>query len=338
MKQHIEIVYHIAILGNWYEIVQEQLALLESSGLGSAADRITVSVVGEVSRDLLVLLANTSFFGKVKFIYKPDLSAYEFPSIEAVRQIAREYPEARILYFHTKGASHSSHVKSPEGYLYTPKQIHNYKQWRRFMEYFVIERYQDCLRSLRTFDTCGVDWLSPKDSQAGRNAKFRPHFSGNFWWATGRYINRCTLAYHSRYECEMFIGTGNPRVKNLYSSFDNRAIKKLHTIGEAAQLEDKEFKAVFNVAKFDFANYYFEEAYYRGEPYESLFLLRRISMGQKSSESITVLADKIRLGEMSKPKLLELVAQHFNNNQKLVFLIENIEKMKGARPRGGTRR
>jgi hypothetical protein len=46
------------------------------------------------------------------------------------------------------------------------------------MEYFVIQRHEDCLEKLIEHDVCGVNWHQDPS----------PHFSGNFWWARSSYI------------------------------------------------------------------------------------------------------------------------------------------------------
>jgi hypothetical protein len=50
---------------------------------------------------------------------------------------------------------------------------------------------------------------------------YHPHFSGGFWWAKSSYINTLdkeALESSFRYDREFWIGTGEPKVKNLWES------------------------------------------------------------------------------------------------------------------------
>ncbi|HMD53993.1 MAG TPA: glycosyltransferase [Phycisphaerae bacterium] len=93
------------------------------------------------------------------------------------------------------------------------------------MQYFVVERYQDCIALLRTHDICGVNW---------RESPW-PHFSGNVWWATSDYIKRLIPLdslppitgkdQGHRHQCERWIGSGaevQPAVLHL-SKIDHYA-------------------------------------------------------------------------------------------------------------------
>jgi hypothetical protein len=74
------------------------------------------------------------------------------------------------------------------------------------MEYFVIQRHEDCIRALVDHDACGVNLLS--------DGPFRAFFAGNFWWARSAYIRRLpplsSLAPDGsrpdRHTCERWIG------------------------------------------------------------------------------------------------------------------------------------
>jgi hypothetical protein len=193
----IEIVYHIGIMNNWDEIVQEQLALLGSSGLGEACDRISVTMVGPKGgvKTMQQMVSKLSFREKVVLHHAGrDLGLYEFPGIEMVQHIAQEKPNAKILYMHNKGVTH-----------YRKPSEEATAAWRQYMDYFAIERWEDCLTALSTFDACGVEW------DAGHKP---PHFQGNVWWANAGYIRTCHLQHEKRHDCEFFIGTGmNPNVR-----------------------------------------------------------------------------------------------------------------------------
>lgn len=143
---------HVACMGHWREVVNEQLAKIKSSGLYDKTDRICVTVVGADHVDAL--------FDDDKFDVQcfSDLTEYEFPSLRRIREDDGDL----VWYIHTKGVSRNE----------------NRTNWRRYMEYFIIERHEDCIAALVDHDVCGVDLM---------DVPF-PHFSGNFWWATGHHV------------------------------------------------------------------------------------------------------------------------------------------------------
>lgn len=97
---------------------------------------------------------------------------WEGPAVNMVHEYCRNRAEPQqqkntiVFYFHNKGASKpfSSHT------LY----------WRKYLEYFLLERPQLCLGQLlyHNASTCGANW----------HPKLKNHYSGNFWSATCKHI------------------------------------------------------------------------------------------------------------------------------------------------------
>ena len=79
-------------------------------------------------------------------------------------------PDAAYLYMHTKGCTKIG------------SEFECVQDWRRCIEYFLVERIASCLEVLQTkqFDMVGIMYL----------LKPRPHFSGNLWWASGAYLRK----------------------------------------------------------------------------------------------------------------------------------------------------
>jgi len=201
----IQIVYHIGAIGDWKAIVEEQLELLSTSGLGEAAENIFVTVSGMDIQYASCLIDTTfsgySFTKKMKFEFFSSLATFEFPSIRKVQEIASQNPLSKIFYFHTKGSSYSLRFKG--------EHLENLMQWRKELDQFNISKWQDCLHALDTVDIAGINWGNPHNSP-------RPNFfAGNYWWANAQYINRCILHTENRWDCENFIGTGNPTVRDF---------------------------------------------------------------------------------------------------------------------------
>jgi hypothetical protein len=201
--ENIDIVYHVGMMNNWEEVVGEQLRGVEEAGLGEACDSMQVTLVGprKYFERAEQIFSAVGFREKVFLHYAGrDLSLYEFPGIEMVQRVAQEKPGTRIFYFHNKGVTHFR--KKTEG----PTTA-----WRRYMEYFMIERWRECLVALEEADTCGVEY-TVRDYGI-------PLFGGNFWWANASYVQTCHLSYDNRYDCERFIGTGlNAKMKCFHNA------------------------------------------------------------------------------------------------------------------------
>ena len=121
----------------------------------------------------------------------------ELSTLKWIRDYAKDNPGDYILYFHTKSITNQNAAT---------------EDWRRYMEYFAIERWKDCVAKLEEgYDCCGVMWNT--NTPIG----VWPHFSGNIWWATTDYINTLNHEYLEkewRYYNEFWIGS-NPNVKQF---------------------------------------------------------------------------------------------------------------------------
>lgn len=184
------VVYHVAAMGNWKDVIGEQLGLCKSVGL----DEITVTFVGE---GLDWFIERACEIGVTVTIARSDLNTdhYETFAIMEIEKIAKE-TETPILYFHTKGVSNPDNHKT---------------HWRYLMNEWVIRRWEENLEHLKTHDAVGVNWWEHGFQ----------HFSGNFWMANPSWIRTLPYfpEYHAamnrvRYSCETWIGAnGNPTCK-----------------------------------------------------------------------------------------------------------------------------
>lgn len=242
----IHLVYHIALGNNWAEIVRDQLAAIESSGLGEVFESMTVTTVGKKTEELDLLFDAFRYRKKTAVIHASnDFAAYEFPAIEKVREIARiNSGRSKILYFHTKGVS-----------CYNTPLRENVRLWRKYMEHFVIAKWEDCLQALDEFDACGVD-LSLSERAF--------YFSGNFWWGRGDYLYTCDLKYIDRADAEAFIGRGCcPKLKTFHQSGNNPKLDEpqyAHLTRCYPNLKtDRCFTNILDLYRFPYLPEYYEE-------------------------------------------------------------------------------
>jgi hypothetical protein len=183
---------HVAMMGDWRRVVSEQLRKMRRSGLWRRTRELHVGVVGPSVRALRLKHPKVQlhYFGE-------DVAQFEFPTLEHLYRFSQQ-EDALVYYIHTKGVS-----RQPDPAI---------RDWRHLLEYFVLERWRECVSVLQRYDCCGV------------NAFYAPyrHFSGNFWWATTEYIRTlpppsstpspAVLGLGRRHACEIWIGL-NPLVK-----------------------------------------------------------------------------------------------------------------------------
>lgn len=247
MSSDIDVVYHIATVKNWKQIVAEQIETLEKSGLGEACDSMTITVVGGKVEEVQDMFTNLSFYSKVNIIDASlDLHQYEFPGIDAVIRIAAVKPNAKILYIHSKGVTH-----------YQTASEQPVRYWRRYLEYFTVTQWQDCVKALDYYDVCGVDWTL---SISGL-----PFFAGNFWWSRASYILTCHLNHTNRFDCEAFIGTGtNPIAKSFHQSGENPKLTSIYTYAQFPQFfhfppSNPYHRGIMNLYSFCYLDEYYRE-------------------------------------------------------------------------------
>jgi hypothetical protein len=186
---------HVCTINHWDKVLERQLDLIKTSGLYKKSDYICLGVLGEGD-----ISPFTAKYPKISVLFQnPDITLYERPTLLKMHELCRFLRSSLILYLHTKGVSRRH-------------QDSNITDWSRYMEYFAIECWRDCVRALKENDACGVNW----------RAYPSPHFSGNFWWATGNYIASLP-SYIGKGYCdpEMWIGLSSPRVKCFQESFVN---------------------------------------------------------------------------------------------------------------------
>ena len=196
----IAIFYHIAQMGMSAFIYQQQLHRLYTSGLIEAADYIHFGVNGDQE------LFNVP--DKAKVVYN-KIWKEETETLMSIRDFCIKNPEHKILYFHTKGAS---------------KNTINPQSIRLMMEYYVIDRWKECVKHLNEYDCVGQHWVINgdtlwSDGSSTSNVENIGHYYGNFWWANSSYIHKLNHQYLEtpyRFDREFWIGTGkNYKQKSL---------------------------------------------------------------------------------------------------------------------------
>ena len=186
---------HCYTVGPWKDIVNDQVRKVKNSGLWDVTQKIHVGLLGSESFHIV----NDKF----EIHYGDNPEKFEGYTLDILQNTCAS--DDYVWYTHTKGVTH----------YYNPVIYNNVTNWRRLLEYFVIEQYGKCLQALQMeYDVAGALW---------RDTPF--HFSGNIWWASGKHIinlpsviswAKTARGFPERYNYEFWIGSRLCRALNLY--------------------------------------------------------------------------------------------------------------------------
>jgi hypothetical protein len=195
------IFYHIFIETNWDEIVLEQLDRIDKSGLLKSS-LLKIGVVyghgidKEANIKKLESILNNFYNFEVLFI-EPTGCCGESPTLKALSDFAKKTNEnLNILYFHTKGITQFN----------TEREI-PVREWRKMMEYFLIDKWENCLIKLNDgYDCCGINYQNHA-ANVKNEIKLIQIFNGNFFWANSNYIKKLddSILFEHRYSAENWI-------------------------------------------------------------------------------------------------------------------------------------
>lgn len=206
------VVYHVYCTGNWKSIVSQQLNRLHRSGLYEAANILCVTI-NDPNKEFDPEIF--SVYPKFSIVHRSD-NHYEYPGIKRVYDLAKEHENMKVLYFHAKGVSNTyKKLGSKEVSVMKTKNI---SAWRECLEYFVIDRWKDCVRKLDSHDSVGVTCING-------------WFWGNFWWSQSSHLRRREEPSEglTRWGYEAWLSDGTPSSNHEFYHFSfNPYISTLH--------------------------------------------------------------------------------------------------------------
>ena len=197
----IAVVYHIFLTGNWKEVVSRQLERLKRSGLYDESDIIwfTVNLNGAEEKDFAEV---TKDYAKANIEYHIN-NCYEYAGIKKVKELADSNDNLKILYFHAKGVSNTYTNYSTK--QINEEKIKNIRAWTECLEYFVIDKWKDCVEKLNEYDNVGTTCISG-------------WYWGNFWWSQSKHIKKCRqVDCWGRWEYEAWL---NSYIEDPISNFE----------------------------------------------------------------------------------------------------------------------
>ena len=201
----IYIFYHIFCNENTGHIVKDQCLRIIFSNLYKRVDAIHCFLTGDPTEinEIKTLLGQMGN----KFLISaegPGDTSYERFTLLKIDDYIK--PEDNFLYIHSKGVK--TRITGEEDTLNNSIYL-----WRTWMEYYLMAQHNECLDKLNTHDIVGVNFS---------NQKIGNHFSGNFWWSTGKYYKTLPKEIGPHYNDPEIFVFSNPAVKYY-------EIGKIHT-------------------------------------------------------------------------------------------------------------
>jgi hypothetical protein len=202
-ERNIAFIHSCSIEGENNRILLELLGLIIHSGLIDRLQSLIICNYG-IPVNSKVSLLSSFYPEKVHFFHvSNDTSYFEVPTMKIMHRMSQLFQNNHhLLYLHTKGISYRTPYPQIE-------------DWRHFMSYYLVERYEACLHLLQSqaFDAVGVNYKSnPKD------------FRGNFWWATTSYLSSLPMLYlqkADKYVAEKWVHMG---LRYRYYSFHESGV------------------------------------------------------------------------------------------------------------------
>ena len=184
---------HVCQLGDWRRSFRMLINAVKQSQLYDNVNVIRIGVVNNAGK-----LINDPLLQDAKFevMYLGSAAQYERPTLLHMRARAGVDPaDTFYFYLHTKGIKHFGN----------PGEI-NVIGWINLMLFWNIFRWQYATAVLNTYSVYGCEYTSD-------------HFSGNFWWATAKHIQRLPRKIESHYIApEQWVTLVKDKVYSAYCS------------------------------------------------------------------------------------------------------------------------
>jgi len=164
----MDIFFHVYLKSGYSRILIDKFKKFKSSGLYEKANKIYLTLFGDIELNSEFLNELKEMYPKIEYgVISNAVFNNEPDTLNLMIKKANEYTEnTPMLYLHTKGLSYAN-----------PDIKKNVEAWVRYLDLYVINKWEECVDSLKENDAAGGFYVEdPK------------HFQGNFWWANSDYI------------------------------------------------------------------------------------------------------------------------------------------------------
>ena len=164
----MDIFFHVYLKSGYSRILIDKFKKFKSSGLYDSANKIYLTLYGDIELNSEFLNELKDMYSKIEYgIVSNAVFNNEPDTLNLMIKKANEYESnTPLLYLHTTGLSYTN-----------PDVKKNVEAWVRYLDLYVINKWKECVESLKDNDSAGGFYVEdPK------------HFQGNFWWANSDYI------------------------------------------------------------------------------------------------------------------------------------------------------
>ena len=166
----MDIFFHVYLKSGYTHILLNKFKKFKASGLYEKTNKIYLSLFGDDFDSHLEFLNELKdVYPKIEYLLITNQEFKNEPdTLNFMLKKANEYSSnTPMLYLHTKGLSYTH-----------PIMKRNVEAWVRYLDLFVINKWEECVKALEENDAAGGLYVyqDPK------------HFSGNFWWANSDYL------------------------------------------------------------------------------------------------------------------------------------------------------
>ncbi len=164
----MDIFFHVYLKSGYSRILIDKFKKFKSSGLYDSANKIYLTLYGDIELNSEFLNELKDMYSKIEYgIISNAVFNNEPDTLNLMLKKANEYESnTPMLYLHTKGLSYTN-----------PDVKKNVEAWVRYLDLYVINKWKEC-----------VDSLKDNDSAGGFYVEDPKHFQGNFWWANSDYL------------------------------------------------------------------------------------------------------------------------------------------------------
>ena len=164
----MDIFFHVYLKTGYSRILIDKFKKFKSSGLYEKANKIYLTLFGDIELNSEFLNELKEMYPKIEYgVISNAVFNNEPDTLNLMIKKANEYEtNTPMLYLHTKGLSYTN-----------PSLKKNVEAWVRYLDLYVINKWEECVDSLKDNDAAGGFYVQdPK------------HFQGNFWWTNSDYL------------------------------------------------------------------------------------------------------------------------------------------------------
>jgi len=203
----ITIIHHCYLRYRWKEILDEQIFLMKRTGLYDNCSEIYATIYADDKNNIQEfkdIISMEDNLNKWKIIELQE-NNYEFEALKFIKKYS-ENKHAYICYFHLKGVI-SKEIEPNIGVT----------TWRKYLNYFTINKWKDNINNLKNNDIVCVDWNFNDMHQ-------KYVLGGHFFWTKSDYIRTLDepINNENRFLSEIWI-TSNEKCK-VYENFNYEKI------------------------------------------------------------------------------------------------------------------